>query len=131
MLKRSLARNNAFLLLFECSFFPETDREEQLDLARENNGIEADEFVRDLYFGVSDRVEELDADLAPFCRKRTLSRLSRALLTALRMAVYELKYTDTAPAVVINESVELMKTYDSPEAASYGNGVLASYVRKD
>ena len=59
-----------------------------------------------------------------------LDRLSKMLLTALRIAVYEIGYTEISPAVAINEAVNLIKIYDSPESASYGNGVLASYVRE-
>lgn len=52
------------------------------------------------------------------------------LLTALRIAFYEIDCTDTPDPVVINEAINLIKTYDSPESASYGNGILASYVRE-
>lgn len=129
MIKRSEARNNAFLLLFESSFTVEPNREEILSLAEENHDIELDDFVRDIFHGVLDHLEQIDGVLRTYCKNRTPDRLSKMLLTALRIAVYEIRYTDTAVAVAINEAVNLIKTYDSPEAASYGNGVLASYVR--
>ena len=130
MLKRSEARNNAFILLFESSFSSAPDREEILSLAAENHEIVLDDFVRSVFHGVLDHVDTIDGIIAKYCKKRTPDRLSKMLLTALRIAVYELAYTDTLPAVVINEAVNLIKTYDSPESASYGNGVLASYVRE-
>ena len=130
MLKRSEARNNAFILLFESAFMTEPDREEILCLAEENHEIVLDDFVRGLFHGVLDHRSEIDGIIEKYCRKRTLDRLSKMLLTALRIAVYEIAYTDVAPAVAINEAVNLIKIYDSPESASYGNGVLASYVRE-
>ncbi len=130
MLKRSEARNNAFLLLFESAFQSEPDREEILSLAAENHEIVVDDFVRNLFHGVLDHCSDLDAEIAVYCKKRTLNRLSKMLLTALRIAFYEIQYTDIPPAIAINEAVNLIKTYDSPESASYGNGVLASYVRE-
>lgn len=130
MLKRSEARNNAFILLFESAFVETPDRDEILQLASENHDIVLDDFVRTLFHGVLDHVTEIDAIIASHCKNRTVSRLSKMLLTALRIAVYEIAYTDTASAVVINEAVNLIKTYDSPESAAYGNGVLASYVRE-
>lgn len=130
MLKRSEARNNAFILLFECAFMTDPDREEILLLAAENHEIILDDFVRNTFHGVLDHLPELDAAIAKYCKNRTVDRLSKMLLTALRIAFYEIAYTETAPAVVINEAVNLIKTYDSPESASYGNGVLASYVRE-
>ncbi|MBO5213192.1 MAG: transcription antitermination factor NusB [Clostridia bacterium] len=130
MLKRSEARNNAFLLLFECAFQAEPDREDVLRLAAENHEIVVDDFVLSVFHGVLDRKDEIDGLISRYCNKRTVSRLSKMLLTALRIAFYELICTDTPTAIVINESVNLIKTYDSPESASYGNGVLASYVRE-
>ncbi len=130
MLKRSEARNNAFILLFECAFQSQPDREEVLRLAEENHEIALDEFVLSVFHGVLDRQPQLDETIARYCTKRTVDRLSKMLLTALRIAFYEMECTDTPPAIVINEAVNLIKTYDSPEAASYGNGVLASYVRE-
>lgn len=130
MLKRSEARNNAFILLFECSFQSEPDREEVLRLAEENHEIAIDDFVLSVFHGVLDRREEIDGVISRYCKKRTVDRLSKMLLTALRIAFYEIDCTDTPPAIVINEAVNLIKSYDSPESASYGNGVLASYVRE-
>ncbi len=129
-LQRSQARNNAFVLLFECAFQTEPDREEVLRLAEENHEIQLDAFVLELFHGVLDHVEEIDGKIAQYSKKRSLSRLSKMLLTALRIAVYELDYSETPASAVINEAVELIKTYDSPESASYGNGVLGSYVRE-
>lgn len=130
MLKRSEARNNAFILLFECSFQSEPDREETLRLAQENHEILLDDFVLSVFNGVLDNRETLDHTISKYCKNRTVDRLSKMLLTALRIAFYEIDYTDTPHAIAINEAVNLIKTYDSPESASYGNGVLASHVRE-
>ncbi|MBQ4322918.1 MAG: transcription antitermination factor NusB [Clostridia bacterium] len=130
MLKRSEARNNAFILLFESSFSAEPNREDILSLAAENHEIVLDDFVCELFHGVLDHLTEIDGILAKYCRNRTPRRLSKMLLTALRIAVYEMEYAGTQPAVAINEALNIIKTYDSPESASYGNGVLASYVRE-
>ncbi len=129
-MNRSEARNNAFILLFECSFQAEPDREEVLRLAEENHEISVDDFVLSLFHGVLDRREEIDAAISRLSNKRTLDRLSKMLLTALRIAFFEIDCTDTPDPVVINEAINLIKTYDSPESASYGNGILASYVRE-
>lgn len=130
MLKRSDARNNAFILLFECAFLSDPDREEILSLAEENHEICLDDFVLSVFHGVLDHKKEIDETISKYCNKRTVDRLSKMLLTALRIAFYEIAYTDIAPAVAINEAVNLIKMYDSPESASYGNGVLATYVRE-
>ena len=48
----------------------------------------------------------------------------------LRLAIYELlARTDTAPAVVINEALELARTFSGEESVPFINGVLDA-VRK-
>ncbi len=42
----------------------------------------------------------------------------------LRLALYELLYTATPPEVVINEAVELAKTYGTEHAPAVINGIL-------
>ncbi|MBQ8143703.1 MAG: antitermination protein NusB, partial [Butyricicoccus sp.] len=46
------------------------------------------------------------------------------------LAIYEMRYVEDVPAgAAINEAVELAKTYDSPEAASFINGILGTVSR--
>ena len=40
------------------------------------------------------------------------------------MAIYEMKYTDTPPVVVINEAVELSKKYSDDNVRKMINAVL-------
>jgi N utilization substance protein B len=44
----------------------------------------------------------------------------------LRLAVYELTFTDTPTAVVIDEAVELAKTYSTARSGRFVNGVLGA-----
>ena len=60
----------------------------------------------------------------------SLRRLSKVALSLLRMAVFELMYQrDTPVSVVINEAVELAKTYGGQGDSAYVNGVLGSVAR--
>ncbi len=129
-MKRTEARNSAFLLLFEASFYSSLDRDELLAFASKYNEVPTDEFTLSLFHGVLDRQLELDEKISALCHGRTASRISRAVLTALRIAFYEITYTDIAPSIAISEAVILVKRYDTPEASSYANGVLAAYAGK-
>ena len=54
------------------------------------------------------------------------SRLGKAELTIMRLAVYEIKFDEDIPTnVAINEAVELAKKYGADNAPSFINGVLA------
>ena len=49
-------------------------------------------------------------------------------LVILKLAIYELNYTDTPFKVVINEAVELSKKYGDDTSSVFVNGILASVV---
>ena len=53
-----------------------------------------------------------------------MAAIDRAIL---RLALHELRATDTPVKVVINEAVELAKKYSSDEAGGFVNGVLDGY----
>ena len=42
----------------------------------------------------------------------------------MRVAVYELTYTDTAPPIIMNEAIEISKKYCSESSGKFINGVL-------
>jgi hypothetical protein len=49
----------------------------------------------------------------------------------LRLAAYELRYVaDAPPAVVINEALELTRTFSGEEAVRFVNGILDGLARK-
>ena len=51
--------------------------------------------------------------------------MSRVDLTALRLAVYEMKYDEKVPVgVAINEAVELAKRFGGDTSGSFVNGIL-------
>ena len=49
-------------------------------------------------------------------------------ITILRMATFEILHSDTPKKVVVNEAVELSKTFGSETSARFTNGVLGSVV---
>ncbi len=49
----------------------------------------------------------------------------------LRIAVFELLFEENlAPAIVINEAIEVAKKYSSEEAATFVNGILDAARKK-
>jgi N utilization substance protein B len=47
----------------------------------------------------------------------------------LRLALYELTHTDTPPAVVIDEALELARQFSGDESVAFINGVLDAVHR--
>ena len=46
------------------------------------------------------------------------------------MPIYELKYTDTPPIVVINEAIELAKKYSDDDVRKMINAVLDKMIKE-
>ena len=60
----------------------------------------------------------------------TIDRLDKSGSAILRMAIYELKYTDTPDVVVINEAIELAKKYSDDAVRKIINAVLDHLIRE-
>ena len=57
--------------------------------------------------------------------------MNRVDLTALRLAVYEMKMDEEVPVgVAINEAVELAKKFGGSEAPAFINGVLGKLAKE-
>jgi len=81
-------------------------------------------FAEELIRGVVERGEALEAQFEPFL-DRSLARLSPVERTVLGIGAYELAYRAETPArVVLNEAIELGKTFGAAEGYKYVNGVL-------
>jgi len=66
-------------------------------------------------------IDELIVRQAENWRLERLAVIDRAIL---RLAIYELRTTDTPPKVILNEAVQLAKKFSSEEAGSFVNGIL-------
>lgn len=129
-MKRSEAREQAFILSFERIFNTDTELLEMKEIASESELFELDAFAQTLAQLVFEKTEELDGVISSFLKGWKIERLPRVVLAVLRLAVAEINYVeDTPDAVVVNEAVELTKKYALEEDASFVNGLLGSVVR--
>ncbi|MGA7779786.1 MAG: transcription antitermination factor NusB [Paraburkholderia sp.] len=82
------------------------------------------EHLNAVLHGVIRDSESLSADIAP-CLDRPIEQLSPVERAVLLVAAYELKnHLDIPYRVVINEAVELAKTFGGADGYKYVNGVL-------
>ena len=87
-------------------------------------------FFHEALLGVVTRLTEIDGLYAPFL-DRALEDLNPVELALLRMGAWELATRiDTPYRVVINEGVELAKTFGATDSHKYVNGVLDKTARK-
>jgi len=73
--------------------------------------------------------DELDALVAAHAKNWRLERMAVIDRAILRLAACELRAGKTPPKVVLDEAVELAKTFSSQEAASFVNGVLDAVLK--
>ena len=60
-------------------------------------------------------------------KKWATGRMSKVDLAILRLAIYEICFSEEIPtSVAINEAIELAKKFSSDEAPSFINGILGS-----
>jgi N utilization substance protein B len=79
--------------------------------------------------GTLENAGESDALIAPLLEGWTIDRLPTIDRIILRMSAFELNHRkETAPAVVINEAVELAKKFSTEDSGRYVNGVLGRVV---
>lgn len=81
--------------------------------------------------GTWDRRAQLDAEIATASSGWRVERMPAVDRNILRLALYELRHTDTPLAVVIDEAVELAKTYSTSRSGAFVNGVLGALVDDD
>ena len=87
-------------------------------------------FAAALARGTAARVSEIDPLIAAHARNWRLSRMAVLDRLILRMGTYELLCGRTPPPVVIDEAVELAKTFSGDQSAGFVNGVLDSVRRE-
>lgn len=127
-------RDHIFKIVFLSLFNSETEMEDQEMLYLDDQDDLKDEERSRITAGaaaVLEHLDELDKIIGSYSRGWTIKRMGKVDLTLLRMAVYELKYEDTPKGVVINEAVELAKTYGGENSASFVNGILGQIVRSE
>jgi len=124
-MQRKIARENAFILLFERVCKGDETAEDIFRKATEIRGLEYDDYVKTVFFGAEENdklIEELFDKHSEGWRKERVSPVSKAVI---RLAAYEMLFMPDIPAKVsINEAIELSKKYDDEKAYSFVNGVL-------
>lgn len=78
---------------------------------------------------ILDNKDNLDQELVPLLKKWKLERLGICTKMALWLGMWELKNTDIPATIVINEAVELAKSFSEKDAHRFVNGILDQYAK--
>lgn len=75
--------------------------------------------------GVADNLDAIDKKIAAASQNWRLERMSRVDRNLLRLGSWELMFRADVPrAVILDEAVELAKSFGTDESSSFVNGVL-------
>lgn len=132
-MNRSAAREQAFKLLYSLEIQKE-NLQEQIELYFENEDISDEktkQYINDVVNGIENNLSEIEKKISENLKKDwKLDRISKINLVLLKLAIYEIVYTETPYKVVINEVVELAKKYGDDTSPNFINGILASIVKE-
>ena len=133
-MNRSKAREEAFKLLYSLQVVNDDNIEEQITLFIEQEEIsdeDAIKYIENIIKGVKENEAEIEKEISENIKKDwSLSRISKIDLTLLKLGIFEMLYSKLPFKVVINEVVELSKSYGDDSSKAFINGVLASIVKK-
>ena len=123
-LTRSELREKIMTILYQINVYSSNKIDYDVeDIIKEVNPID-NEFVKDVVFGVVTKKEELDNIANKHLNKWTIDRFGNTDQSIIRMAIYELLYTNTPGIVVINEAIELAKSFSDDDVKNMINGIL-------
>lgn len=135
---RHLGRIVALQTLYELDFRVEVQEKNldqvavlQRNIDRYSEVVDDKHFVTTLVEGVMDKQVELDSIIQPIAPDWPLSQIARIDRSILRMGVFELYYGKKVPKkVVINEAVELAKSFGADNSSKFINGVLGTALKQ-
>ncbi len=133
-MNRTAIREQAFRLIYSLQIQKQENIEESIALYQESNKItdnDLKEYMTDAILGIEKHKNEIMKQIEKNLKADwKLERISKIDLAILKLAIYELNYTETPFKVVINEAVELSKKYGEDSSKKFVNGILASIVKE-
>ena len=122
--KRSELRISIMTILYQISLYKKNNMEYNVDnIIKEVENID-NEFIKDTVYGVLTYEKDIDKLANKYLDGWKINRLGNTDQAILKMAIYELIYTETPDIVCINEAIELAKVYSDDSVRKMINGVL-------
>ncbi len=114
---RHLARVKLFQKLFAATFRPESI------ITPKDSKSQLNQLLLE--------IDSIDLELKAAATERPLTEINKVDLAILRLIMFESKHSSTPVKVLINEAVELAKTYGSDTSSKFINGVLGKLLLKE
>lgn len=119
------SRVHAFKLVFERLFNSQPFDDELWEQIKEKDKP----FAEQIFESFTSHSEEIKEMIENALVGYSLDRVHSIDLALMYVATAEIKYCGTPAAVVINETIEIAKTYSTEDAPKFINGVLSTVVK--
>ncbi|MFC1656685.1 transcription antitermination factor NusB [Patescibacteria group bacterium] len=133
MANRHFSRIQTIQSLYEWDFRKDQDPVDILHrniIESEAKDVDMD-FVLNILKGVTKKISDIDKVIVDSAPEWPLEQIAIIDKTILRLAIYELLYSDEVPPkVAIDEAVELAKGFGGDNSSKFINGVLGAVYRK-
>jgi transcription antitermination protein NusB len=128
---RTRARRYAVQALYEWQVSGNAPKDIEQQFLIEHHTRKFDRpYFNELLNGIAEQVEELDAEISPLS-ERPFKEVDIVEKAILRLGCFELKNRIDIPyRVVINEAIELTKTFGAEEAYRFINGTMDKLAEK-
>ena len=123
-MNRNEARIAIMTILYQIFMYQNNNIDYNVDEVIKENVEINNEFVNDTVNSIIEKKEELYDIANEYLKDWKVSRLGLPDQAILCLGIYEILYTDTPKAVVINEALELAKKYSDDKVKNIINGVL-------
>lgn len=130
---RHRSRELALQTLYACEVGTTQDWQSTLERIAEDGALPQDikKYARDLVQAAFESLEKIDTTIRERAANWELKRMAAIDRNILRLAVTELSFYPQVPAkVVIDEAVELAKTYGTDDSGKFVNGIIDSIHKK-
>ena len=125
---RTKAREFAMQMLFQWDMSQQDPAKLEAKFWRAAKAAAATrDFANQLFEGSTKDTQILDEIIVKHADNWRFDRLAAIDRAILRLAIYELRATDTPPKVVLNEAVELAKKFSSEDSGAFVNGILDAF----
>ena len=135
-MSRRIAREMAMQTLFLRDFNADADKNMTIETVfaeQENLPAKTKEYMLFLVDGTEKHLPDIDKELSEISKEWAIDRMPGVDRSIARMAMFEMKYNPEPvdAGVVINEAVELAKTFGTENSGRFINGILGSAVKNN
>ena len=131
-MNRRKSRDIAFQLVYAMEMSGNNKEDVIKKLLTNNQGVESDtwNFALELFDWTLDMTADLNESLKTVIEHWSVERLAKVDKSLIYLGCSEIEMSETPASIVIDEMIELAKTYGDKDSPSFVNAVIDSWRKK-